>query len=703
VCGVTDPDDLFRQLDAAEPVTSNEEDSVQRSVDYPETDPHPRSLRPGRAVEDRPSVSPRFTKTPTHAAECRFCRRRFDDAFDAVAHEDQCLSEPVAHCRYCQRLHTRRTDLESHLYKCEAYHTAQEILRSQENREQISNDGEALSSQFIDTQPHEFHAYLKWDCSHLENPLRSYFGLNSLQKEHDFEKYGRPRTGIEVDGEEWAVEFGFKDCGIAPRDDPDFRLDEVREYLIYVYPRSYSSWSGAASEARRRAYFRISPRWPNIETVEGVRAMSNPCNIEGYDVEMEGSYWDFDRYPVVLQAALAALADRQGFRFSSPTPIYPEDFAPDKTHSSSNIVDGELHARLKEDKTGRVIAFDGTLHRISLLLSAEREGYVKTVRDDRECPGHYHTATIDSKRAGELIAGHSLAKEFKHYHVRHPDAVAGTPLENPKICVSFQNSIHDGTIYWDDLDQVNQELDESLLNLLEWSDLPTWPDPEYYVADDYFEVKGSKRWRKIVRDRLPRIEQQQDADVFGVASQMNSTDAELVDALLTDGNTVSPRDLAETIGVHIDTIYRSLKRLGPLVEHKYGEVQLASIYVAQEIAGYIESVKNAINKGLEGALDGLFRAESYGDRDDPWTRWLTRYGVNHRHTEGADPDRLEIGFSVANLDEARRLLREGAIHWAEVTGEPLRNFGFEFAPVVKLVDGGRYAPEFFADALGKPG
>jgi len=40
---------------------------------------------------------------------------------------------------------------------------------------------------------------------------------------------------------------------------------------------------------------------------------------------------------------------------------------------------------------------------------------------------------------------------------------------------------------------------------------------------------------------------------------------------------------------------------------------------------------------------------------------------------------------------------------AEVTGEPLRRFGFEFAPVVKLVDGTRYAPECFADALGKPG
>jgi hypothetical protein len=30
-------------------------------------------------------------------------------------------------------------------------------------------------------------------------------------------------------------------------------------------------------------------------------------------------------------------------------------------------------------------------------------------------------------------------------------------------------------------------------------------------------------------------------------------------------------------------------------------------------------------------------------------------------------------------------------------------FRFEFAPVVKLVDETRYAPECFADALGKPG
>ncbi|WP_236639704.1 DUF7845 domain-containing protein [Salinigranum halophilum] len=556
---------------------------------------------------------------------------------------------------------------------------------------------------FIEPQPHEFHAYLKWDCSHLENPLRSYFGLNSLQKEHDFETHGRLRTGTEIDGKEWTVEFGFKGCGIAPRDDPSFRLDEVREYQIYVYPSAYSSYKGAKDDARKRAHFLISPRWPGIESAEGFRPMSNPCSIEGYDVDVLGSNWQFERYPEVLQAALASLAERQGFRFNSPTPIHPEDFAPRDIHSSSNIVDAELYVRVAEGTTGRVFAFDGILHRISLLLSGDREGYAKTVRDDRECPGQYHTATIDSMRARELIGGHSLSKEFKHYHVRNPDAVAGTVLENPKIGVSFQNKIHNDTLYWDDRDQLIRELDEALLNVLEWSDIPTRPDSQYYVADDYFEVTGSGRWRKILRYRLPRIEQKQDDLVFGAASRMNSTDAELVDTLLTDGGATSPKKLARTIGVHLDTVYASIRRLSPLVKHTYGDVQLASKYIAQEVTGYIDSVKESINKGLEGALDALFRAETHGKQADPWTRWLDQYGGNITRTEGTDPDQLDVGFSPSTVDEAKRLLRSGALRWAEVTGEPLRQFGFEFAPVVKLVDGTRYRLEGFHNAFGKPG
>jgi hypothetical protein len=38
VVGVTDPDDLFDQLDAAEAVTSDDRDTIESSVDQPEAD-----------------------------------------------------------------------------------------------------------------------------------------------------------------------------------------------------------------------------------------------------------------------------------------------------------------------------------------------------------------------------------------------------------------------------------------------------------------------------------------------------------------------------------------------------------------------------------------------------------------------------------------------------------------------------------------
>jgi predicted transcriptional regulator len=286
--------------------------------------------------------------------------------------------------------------------------------------------------------------------------------------------------------------------------------------------------------------------------------------------------------------------------------------------------------------------------------------------------------------------------------MQNPDAVKGTKLEHPKIGVSFQNSIHDETLYWEDLDKLETELDEALMNVLEWSDIPTRPDDHYFVEDDYFTVTGSRRWRKLLPERLPRTESKQDDQIFATASQMNATDAELIDTLLTDGGTTSPADLADSIGVHLDTVYRALKRLRPLVDHTYGEVQLGSKYIAQELTGYIDQVSESIQRGWENALDGLMRAESFGDEKDPWSRWLDRYGGTISATEGADPDELEIGFQPESIKDARELLRQGARRWKEVTGNRLRRFGFEFAPVVTCVDGSCYAPKHFANALGTP-
>jgi len=686
-------DDFLDSLEEADPVTSDGEDTVSTEVDQSEAD----QLRSEAGSEDFEAAADPVDDVPEPEplrskfdASCMWCHVGFEDAVDATTHD--CPKEPISTCRYCGEELTRRDDREDHFYSCDAY---KRKIRNQRAHSMRDSDSPADSSSirpFIEGQPHEFGAYLKYDSA-----LSTYFGLVTLYKMHDFEEYGRLRAGLEFGGKQWHVEFGFKDSGIAPPDEEtdlgrwDWRLDDVHEFSIYVYPEGYESYEEAKQENRQRAYYGVSPRWPDIESKSG-KTISNPYDLLGIDVETHRSYFEFEAYADLFHDVLALLRDRQReFDWNSYTSIDAEACGPDRVHTSSNVIDAEFYVRVEKGETGQVFAFDGTLHRISTLLGRERSGYAKTVRDDRECAGHYHTATIGAMRAGELIGGHQLPKEFKHYHMRDPEAVEGTVLENPKVGVSFQHGLYDETLRWEDLDRLERELDEGLLNTLQWSDLPTTPDHQIFVADDYFSVEGSRRFRKVIDDPLPRIEQQQDEDIrrFAVAGNLTETDVDLVDELLTDGGEISPAELTQKIGCHISTTYKSLKRLGSLVHHQYGEVELASKHIAKGVVEHLQSARETVESRLEEAADDLIRADTFGG-SDPWSRWLDHYvdEIDERAGSG-DRDHLEFGWKPSDRRDAKRLIRAGAGKWAQVSGEQMGDFAREFEVSLELVDGRR--------------
>ncbi|WP_089806959.1 DUF7845 domain-containing protein [Halogeometricum rufum] len=688
-----DVDDPLDFLGGAEPVTSDDQDSVTNEVENTEANRIRSSAgTDGADLDASDDESEHEEPASKFVAECRWCRVGFESEEDAGSHED-CSKEPVSACRFCGEEHTSRDDPEDHLYSCDEYQRYREKEVRNSRARTMHSGGGLDTRQFIDGQPHEFSAYLKYD-----NALSTYFGLVSLYKMHDFEEYGRLRAGLEFDDQDWNISFGFKNCGIkAPEDDSDlgpwdWRLEDPIEFLIYVYPSAYESYAAAGQENRQRAFFNVSPRWPNIESVND-NPISNPHDLLGVDVDVKGSYFEFDQYADLFHDALNVLRERQTeFGWNSYTSIDADACHPEQTHESSNVTDAEYYVRVAKELTGKVYAFDGTLHRISLLLGRERAGYSKTVRDDRECPGHYHTATIGAMRAAALVGGHELPKEFKHYHMRKPDANAGTALENPKLGVSFQHGLYDDTMYWDDLDRLERELDEGLLNLLRWSDLPTTPDHQVFVADDYFSVTGSRRFRKIIENPLPRIAQQQDEEVrrFAVAGNLTETDVDLVDQLLTDGGHHSPADLAERIGVHISTCYKSLKRLGSIVQHDYGSVELASKHIAQGVVEHIDSARAVVENTLEEAADDLVRAETFGD-DDPWSRWLDHYVDDvHEHDGSGNRDVLEFGWKPSDRHDAKRLIRAGAMKWAQVAGEDMPRFAREFEIEMTLADNSRF-------------
>ncbi|KZN23908.1 hypothetical protein A4G99_13845 [Haladaptatus sp. R4] len=602
----------------------------------------------------------------------------------------------VVCCRHCEQEFRRVYDYDQHEYTCEPLQHAVRREQSKENEESVEDIDRTY---FIRSQWHEFKAYVKYDVG-----LGIYYGLNSLQKEHDFRddgalkaEFGVPDDIAETTGRErWELEFSFSDSKLKPWRDSSFRIENVREYSVKMHPAGVENHR----DALRKASFNVRPRWPNLESEDGYRDPSNPHDLLGIDVEYTGSNIDPRVYPKLFYQAMGVLQGQQGKKWSNPTYIPYDDVRPENIHHSSNITDGELYVRLDKDLTGPLYAIDGPIHRISMLLADERRGYAKSIRDDRECEGYYHVATIDHERAGELLGGHVLGKEFKHYHVRNPDAVEGdATLEHPKFGVALQNSVTDRTVYWDDLRRVETELDEALLNALDWTDIPIRPDGQVYVEDDVFEVTGERRFRNLVPNRLPSIQQEQHDDVMRVVPNLAPTDVEIAEELLTDGGQIAPKNLAEDLGRHIDTVYTSLKRLGSIVVHEYGDVRLRSKNVAQEILKYLRGAKESFQVSMSEAADRLVQAEKVVDGDSAFARWRETYGVEFDDREG-EPDELTMKYTPESKDEVRRILRTGANRWSQLTGKAVRQFAFEVRPAVRLADGTVFAPQYWVRSFG---
>lgn len=555
----------------------------------------------------------------------------------------------VAACRFCEA--TFSNSVNEHRHHCHDRDYPPWEADGSENKD--FEPGYLLKAGY-----HEFKAYLKYDFGEEPGDMTPYFGLNSLQKEHDFSEDGALVRDIEIDDDPWVVEFSFKNSGLKPWDHPDFKLSNVREYIVKVRPKGVENHK----DALRRATFVISPRWPNMESLGDSANPSNPHDIVGVDVEMNGSGIPFLAYPDLFHRAMGALEQAQGVRYDNPTYIDSDRVAPSEYHHSSNVIDAELYVRIAEEYAGSLYAIDGPLHRLSLLLSDERRGYAKSIRDDREREGHYHTATIGSMRSGEFIANHRLGKEIKQYFIKHPDAVDGA-LANPKLGVSMQHKYTEDTVYFDEMDSIERELDETLLSVLNIAGLPTTPDHQIYVEDDVFEATGERRLRKIVGDdALPRLQAEQDAATEVAIQNASEVDSEIWGELFADGGEVAPKDLAERLGRNLDHIYKRLQKMSDVIHHEYGRVSFVSQYVAQTVWQRIEHVEQAIEADLEGAVHDLMESHRVADEDSWWGRLRNQYGatISNQDDDEWGQYELDVGYRAQDDQEAKQIAKRFA-------------------------------------------
>jgi hypothetical protein len=537
----------------------------------------------------------------------------------------------------------------------------------------------------LEPAPHEVGAHLIF----TEYGLQPYHALDAVVKSGG----GSKRTTFTGGGEEWAIEvdagdasetdsdercpdhstflgsLSYHESGLAPPEDPsvNFEQDVVREFDLHVKAMD-------DSVGERKANYQFSPRWPDMKTAEG-ESVQTP-EITGLNVKAQGSNIAIEAYPLLLRRALEALD------------VNPDYF--EEIHSYSNIFAFERYVRIDREKSGEVFGMNSPMQR----MFEHVEGHAKfreLREDDRNgVKGYHHRIRYDSAAAATLIPGHGYGKRVKHYHPEHPREDPSDPLYHPKAGVSLQTDLNtEGTVPWADRHNLHEELDETLLNLLSWSGLPTRPNGETFVEDVYFRPSDSARSLTLIEDPTGGMKEEQ----FAAARRallgdpedpsdegMNATERGAV-RVLADGGEQDVSALAEAIGKSRSTIYRVLEELSELVRNKNGTVGFGSEYLADQFAGLLSGASETIQQ--DGETGG----------SSAWAAFKSRYGPEVSELPG---NTIELKFGAIDGEtDMKAVIRKGLGAWLR-SGREKRRFVYGEAHWVQDGEacqaGGSYGP-----------
>ena len=534
-------------------------------------------------------------------------------------------------------------------------------------------------SRYLKCAPHEgdirFTVGVHPDPAVQNHGLAPYYAMHSLMKEWGdrWQTQGKPTSDVEFMGQQWATAFDYDKSGLDPWDNPTFDIEQVREFRFYLAAKSSPHYNGNPQNREERVHggtITVRPRWPNL--MSDGELVSVPQYGEPYiDVQVQASNIPHEKYLALVQRVMDSYSISSRY-FGQP-------------HPDSHINDLAYYVRLYRDASGPLFAPDGPIARCHTLIQGDRSGYRKHVEDNTKLPGYYVTATIEDEKADELIRGHRLGKELKHYYPNHPETYEPDDAPyHPKFEVSYQTSRTDDTVRWDDLDDARRELEETILNCLEWTGIATTAESTEFVDfDPYWLVEDTTEARKIVQCPLPKIEDEQEHRVMQLWGDMTTADRDVTEMLLTDGGKVSPKEAAEKTGYTYRTIRTVIDRLEGLIRHTYGELELESKKIQQELLKRVRAAGDRFQQEIGSATMELADATEERARSR-WARVRREYAVSE---VDADDCRklLKVGYMPDDFDEAKKILRE--IRTAYTESVSPNTYGIHV--VVETVETGR--------------
>lgn len=488
-----------------------------------------------------------------------------------------------------------------------------------------------------------------------DHGLSPYWALRNIVV-HDLDGHGE--VTVDIDGDPYHIQIGYSDSGIAPRSSDSVQRDVLRDWELHV---------DGPNEAK--AHYQIRARYDDMVGPDGdSKSLAWPGG-EGLDVLCQSSNIPLDETLDLLRIGIDELADSVD---QSINRRYLRNPAP-----TSKITTVEWYVRILRQYATKLVRSDGIFHRVMHLLSPEKGMEWVYKGDNTDIVGHRHAMDLPPAAVDKLGLGWSLGVRAKNYHPKHvrENTDSDDPLVHPKFGVAFHKSIDDEARSWKDRDQIRREIEEMLINFLEWAEIPTEPEPTTFVEDDHFSVEPSEVSIGRCSDPTPGLEAQQESLLMTVLGELSPTAQDVTKTIATDGGT-HYTELANETDSSVSTIYRALDQLGDLVQSDRGMVRFTSEKVREEIVAMVNRLDELKESTAERVAE-LANIELRSSADSAIEKWMAKYGAELVDFDGDGGtirfDTLLTTVKTHSEPYLESVIQEGMDAW-ESTGRDWRTF-----------------------------
>lgn len=491
---------------------------------------------------------------------------------------------------------------------------------------------------------HELGAHLMW----ATNGLSPYFAIVAnfdrvLGKELYFDACG---DTWELNHDEQKVKYWEGE--IAARDEETFSA--YNEYQIGVRARD--------SVGKRYVSFQFRPGLPDACHVEtGDRIQSLPEDTpESIRVQVHSANVDPDEIIEVLHGLMDAMTiDLRHFR--------REDI-----HERSRAYNLALYIRLQRELSEeKIVSRNGLLDRLARVSSQQR-GRGEYKWNNEEIIGHRNAVALCDHSLEKLLPDQRVGKLLKSYHMKNPMNAADPDLAttHPKLEVQYSTEYSDAemqSVPWSsaeeyDLSDLQRELDEFLMNALDWAGVTLRADERVYVADEYWDVTETERDLALHQSPIEDVvERERDLAVHHMTSgDLTRSERQVLEVVADSGSDLHHSEIAARSETSSSTVYRTATKLDSVLRKAQGKIGFEDDVIREKFDQLLDRVDDVI-EWVENGVESLVAEDGLLAEDSALARWARCYGVEV--TESCDGDEIELHGGEFDDYQVRKILRNG--------------------------------------------